>query len=145
MAFVGDPEPGAPPALARRYLITAEQFTDLIAQENHLDPASAHRLDLDVVAAEGEHVFSDARYGRVIGVGAVDGIPVLTFTAPDTSGRDEPERPTLPYLRLIAAGLAEAYGMGPGDAARYLATAPGVRGRWDAGELAAELPSGWER
>jgi hypothetical protein len=139
VAFVGAPRPGTGIALGRRYLITAEQFTDMIAQENHLDPDSARLLDLDRVAQEGDHAFSDARYGRVVHVGEVDGLPVLTFTAPHLSGWAAPTPPTVPYLRLIATGLAEAYGMDAPDAARYLAAAPGARGRLDPVALAEAL------
>jgi hypothetical protein len=99
-------------ALGRAYLITDEQFADVIAQENWLAPGS--------VGIDG----GDFMYGVVSVLGSRDGDEIRTITqAPDTEVRPPTER----YLKHIADGLREAYGM-PDDAIDdYLRQAPGLR------------------
>jgi hypothetical protein len=98
---------------ARLYLITHEQFLDVVAQENWLEPGS---ID------DGERI-GDHMYGFVPRAGEVDGIPVRFVTqAPDAELRP----PTLAYVAHIAAGLREAHGMDDAAIEAYLRSAPGM-------------------
>jgi len=67
----------SPGALGRRYLITKEQFADVVAQENSLDgPLS---IPFDAVQP-GAHTMIPTRvYDTIVGLDPVDGIPVATF------------------------------------------------------------------
>ncbi len=116
-------------AKARLYLVTLEQFADVVAQENWLEPGSVliePGLPMPITL-EGEHM-----YRVVVPLGERGGIPVLTVSQPaDTP----PARPSLPYLRHIAHGLREAHDMTSREIVDYLHAATGVQGAFDANEL----------
>jgi hypothetical protein len=133
MAFY---DPAVPQgAAARAYLISTEQFADVMAQEMHR-PAGA-RFDLAAALAAGRLQLGPSRYetaraagrlqlgpGRyetVLCVGERDGHPLLTFTAP-WSAAEVPHNPPSPaYVAMLAAGLREAHGWPESRVAEYLA------------------------
>jgi len=113
VAFVR-PVPNA--TKARLYLITHEQFEDVVAQENWLDPGAVSLGDTDVV-------FDGHMYGTVLTIGALDTSAIRTITqAPDTELR----APSAAYLAHIATGLAEAHRMTAAEIDAYLRVAPGA-------------------
>ena len=92
-------------ALGRAYLITEEQFADVLAQENWLDPGS--------VGIDG----CEGMYGVVLTLGSIDGHEIRTITQPpDTSLNAPSDR----YVKHIVDGLREAYGMSDEAIAEYL-------------------------
>lgn len=122
------------PTMSRAYRITLEQFEDVFAQENRLD----NPVPFDVGRLLGGPLdLSTRKYGRVELVGEIDAEPVLTFTSP--------QRPTglapadVSYLRVMAIGLAEAWGLDARAAADYLAMRPGNAGVHDPAKLATTL------
>ena len=78
MAFLDVEAAGA--ALCRRWLVTAEQFADVVAQENRADPGTV-TVDWDGLAAQGSAVVGEGWYGRLVWCGEVAAAPVVTFTA----------------------------------------------------------------
>ncbi|WP_063832400.1 hypothetical protein [Streptomyces novaecaesareae] len=119
----------------RAYLLTAGQFADIAAQEMHRSPGTD--LDLTRVLADGHAELGPGRYETLLHVGDLDGHPLLTFTAPDGVAGAELAAPCAPYLRTLAAGLAESHAWGPWRTAGYLATRPGAAGHWTAAAVAA--------
>jgi hypothetical protein len=122
-------------AAARGYLITARQFSDLVAQEMYREPGVD--IDLRPVLALGHHELGPGRYETLLHVGELDGYPVLTFTAPWGAEDVEWTAPSGPYLRMLRDGLRESYGWEVPCAARYLAGLPGARGQWTAEKISA--------
>ncbi len=119
---------------ARAYLITAEQFVDIVAQETRREPG----LDIDLapVRETGWHSFGPGHYQTLANVGTRDGLPMLTFT----SGRIDDLETTAPsegYLRTIAVGLAESHGWSSEQIGSYLARFPGAAGIWTVDAIAA--------
>jgi len=111
----------------RAYLITAEQFVDVLAQEMRLEP----RLDLDLgpVQRTGWHSLGPGRYQTLAQLGTQDDVPMLTFTSAEVA--DQPiNAPTRGYLRTMATGLREAHGWSAERIGRYLARFPGAAGVW---------------
>lgn len=110
---------------ARAYLITAEQFVDVLAQETRQSPG----ISVDLGPA-----FRGDRYSRGVGgysvlvrVGERRGAPLVTFT------RDRDPAPSLAapsdaYLTTMATGLRESHGWSPMQIDRYLASLPGTAG-----------------
>ncbi|WP_151526004.1 histone deacetylase [Serinicoccus kebangsaanensis] len=126
----GDASEGV--VLARAYLLTGEQFADVVAQEMRRAPGQA--LDLAPALSAGRHAYGPGRYETVHHVGDLDGRPVLTFTA-DRPG-DLPENPPAPaYLRTIAAGLADAHDLAPDAVVTYLRRCSPVAESWTSEEL----------
>jgi hypothetical protein len=113
---------------ARLYLITADQFGDVVAQENWLPPGSVNAT----VAGDETVIGVEHMYGLVLALGSVDDHPVLTFTQHRGLSRS---RPSPAYLHHIAEGLREAHGMTSADIVDYLAKRPGILGNVTADEL----------
>jgi hypothetical protein len=129
MAFF-DPE-GESTVACRAYLLTAEQFADVSAQEMRRQPGGEFAQALAAVLPEvGElHTMGPGRYETVVRLDTRVGVPLLTVTNGDIRGLT-PAAPSAPYLRSIAAGLREAHGWDDARIASYLAAAPGARGSW---------------
>lgn len=78
-------------SLSRAYRITAEQFDDVILQENNGDPSTAPvAVDINAALRDGK-VKTTGRYNTLVHVGDYDGAPVFTltgdFTIQDAMGR----------------------------------------------------------
>lgn len=145
-------------ALGRAYLITSEQFDDVVAQENGRSPSAAHSVPMSRVLLEQRDVVSQSSlYGTVLHVGDYQGAPVLTFTGSFTardalleaSGATEPSgqaalwsaaanSPHGNYLRMVASGLEDTFGMTKAQQADYLRGCGGAEG-WARRELLAVL------
>ncbi|WTW93239.1 histone deacetylase [Streptomycetaceae bacterium NBC_01309] len=119
---------------ARAYLVSVSQFSDIAAQEMHREPGED--IDLGRVLAEGQATLGPGRYETLLCPGALDGYPVLTFTAPWRLGDVEPNSPAPGYLRNLASGLGEAHGWSVSEVSGYLARRPGALGCWSPGEIA---------
>jgi len=126
MAFY-DPS-AAGQAAGRAYLITVSQFSDIAAQEMHRAPGNDLRLD--AVLADGACEVGPGRYETLVHAGDIDGIPMLTFTAPWGIGDVTPTAPSGPYLGMLARGLIEAHGWEPATVSSYLCSLPGAAGTW---------------
>ncbi|MCX4723442.1 histone deacetylase [Streptomyces sp. NPDC090052] len=122
-----DPQ-GEGRVLGRAHLVSASQFSDIAAQEMGKEPAKD--LDLAQVLACGVARLGNGRYETLIHPGQVDGLPVLTFTAPWGSGDLPVTEPSPAYVRYIASGLLEAGAWDAGTVAAYVASAPGAAGHW---------------
>ena len=140
MAFF-DPD-GAGSVACRAYLVTAEQFADVAAQEMRLDPGGEFAQTLAEVlpAVDALHRMGPGRYETVVRLGTLDDLPLLTVTSGDVPGLT-PAAPSPTYLRSIATGLREAHGWEDGRIASYLASATGARGAWTTVTVLEELRS----
>ncbi|GIG88337.1 histone deacetylase [Plantactinospora endophytica] len=122
MAFY-DPElPGA--VAARAYLLTADQFADVAAQEMHRLPSGPLEL-IAAAVADGRASTGPGRYETVVCAGVLDGCPVLTLTAPWRAGDVPPNPPAPAYVATIARGLRASHGWTDERVADYLAGCPG--------------------
>ncbi|WP_443054408.1 histone deacetylase [Streptomyces sp. NBC_00683] len=122
-----DPE-GAGLLHARAHLVSASQFADIAAQEMYREPGED--LDLSEVLTSGVARIGGGRYETLICAGLLDGLPVLTFTAPWSADDVAPVPPSRDYVRFIASGLLAAGAWDAATVAAYLASARGAAGRW---------------
>lgn len=119
---------------ARAYLISAEQFVDVLAQETRREPGLD--VDLSLVQETGWHSLGPGHYQTLANVGTRSGLPMLTFT----SGRLDDlmiNAPSEGYLHTIATGLSESHGWSRERIGRYLARFPGAAGTWTPESIAA--------
>lgn len=95
---------------ARAYLVTAGQLCDVAAQEMYRDLADGHPLlDIDVTCLTGgRHRYGEGHYETLVEIGRDEGVPLLTFTSPHGAADVEHNRPSTPYLAMIAEGLRES-------------------------------------
>jgi hypothetical protein len=113
-----DPDEEYATTLGRAYLITAEQFSDIAAQE--MGRAVGTDLPIADLLDAGTLELGPGRYETLTHLGDLYGYPMLTFTA-SWSRRDVLSgTPSAGYLRTIAAGLLETYDFPPERAADYL-------------------------
>lgn len=107
--------------LGRRYLITLDQFLDVVRQENALPADCELSIDFDLLKSEGSQIVLPGRYyGRLLYLGDVEGYPMLSFTCiPDME--DMEMAPLFgPYYDVIAKGLKETFAMSDEEIAAYL-------------------------
>ncbi|NKY88354.1 histone deacetylase [Nocardia veterana] len=117
-------------AAARGYLLTVEQFSDLMAQEMHRAPGEVPEFDPAEVVRQGMLRLGDGRYETLWHVDDVDGFPVLTFSSPWDPEYTRLNKPSARYLHMLAAGLHESHGWDADTIVGYLAELPGVQGNW---------------
>jgi hypothetical protein len=123
-------DPGADGEIAARaYLITAEQFVDVLAQETRAAPGLD--VDLTPVHETGWHSLGQGRYQTLALLGERDGHPMLTFTSADADAHTL-NRPSENYLRTTVFGLREAHGWAGPRIGAYLCRFPGAAGVWTA-------------
>ena len=122
-----DHSPGTGIALGRRYLITAAQLADVVAQENRRAPSE---LPLDALTVGEVHALSPGGYDGILLLGLVDGIPVITFTSPVQPTELEPAPPSAAYLRTMGVGIKVAHGLTAVEVGHHLHRAPGVSPHW---------------
>jgi hypothetical protein len=131
VAFV-DPSPDpTTQTLGRRYLITREQFVDLLRQEN-IDPELDLPLDLD---PQGRTRVGDGRYGLVLGLGEFEGHPLLACTNSSSVAEAPINPPSKPYLQCVIAGLRETFALNKQGVRKYLEGVPGIAERYPAAAL----------
>lgn len=123
--------------LARGYLLTGEQFVDVMAQE--LGGAAGSIPDLPDLAVGDRVAVTSGRYGTLLVCGERDGILLATFSAPWAMADVALSTPSLAYLATLASGLAESHGLDVAAQARYLAALPGAAPLGDAAALATAL------
>ncbi|KMS81329.1 histone deacetylase [Streptomyces leeuwenhoekii] len=113
---------------ARAHLVTTGQFADIAAQEMCRAPGAD--LDLAEALTRGRAVLGAGRYETLVCAGRLDGLPVLTFTAP--WGMDDVPwvPPSAAYVRFLAAGLLSAGAWDLETIAAHIAACPGAAGHW---------------
>jgi len=120
------------------YLVTTAQFADVAAQELRRSPGGEFARDLTGLLPDVASVITTGPglYETVVRLGELDGAPMFTITHHDVASLS-PAPPTAAYLWWIITGLREAHGYDDARIARYLISAPGVRGAWTETEILA--------
>jgi hypothetical protein len=123
--------------LARAHLMTAEQFSDIAAQEMYRDPGPD--LDLRGALRDGRAVLGEGRYETLVCAGQMDGVPLLTFTAPWAMTDVAWVAPSPAYVRLLVSGLLAAGAWDRDTVAAYVAACPGAAEHWSVEDITALL------
>jgi hypothetical protein len=93
--------------LGRMYLITEEQFIQVLRQENGQDPDdTSMTIDLKRTIQKGAITIGNGWYSHVMFLGFKDEVPIFTFTSPDIL---TPNPPGPHYLQTIRSGIHECY------------------------------------
>jgi hypothetical protein len=117
--------------LARVYLVSFGQFSDVVAQEARLEGGA------DLVRDDGGRLGAlSSVYDMILELAPHDGVPVMTMTA-RTGSTGPPVAPSAAYLTTIFAGLADGFGLDPEAQVDYLLHARGVAPTWNRAGLLA--------
>jgi hypothetical protein len=108
--------------LGRMYLITKEQFIDVVSQENGQIPVE---INFAKVQEMKNHSFTKSWYGNIVHLGEENGFPIFTFTH-DWQEQLVIKAPTTAYLKTIIRGLLETYSNDYEALATYLHSCKGV-------------------
>jgi len=109
VAFYDHDSEGGPTA-ARAYLITAQQFADIAAQETYRVPQKGDPIVEVIVGGidGGRHHVGPGRYETLVEVGRLEDVPMLLFTSPHGIDHVEHTQPSPAYLAMLADGLRES-------------------------------------
>jgi hypothetical protein len=123
VAFYDHEAPGV--TAARAYLVSAEQFADIAAQEMHRLPEPGDPLAEVVIGGLGgegsRHHAGPGHYETLVEVGALEGLPLLTFTSPHGLHAVAHTVPSPAYVAMLVTGLAELRGWDTDRARAYVA------------------------
>ena len=110
------------------YLITYEQFNDVVRQENGKKvPGKTIVPSYEDIARGDRWTIDGGIYSCLMKIGIKDGYPILTFTA--TRDDFAIGTPSEAYIKMIVSGLEEAYTcMFKSEIIDYLGRAEGIRG-----------------
>ncbi len=111
------PTPGVR-TLGRAWLVTWEQFADVLAQECGL---ALGTLEAPALLAAGSIPHPGHWYGCVVALGQREAWPMVTFTD-ELAGTLALRDPGAAYRAVIVEGLTEAHGLSPEEAAAYVAS-----------------------
>ncbi len=117
--------------LCALYLVTKQQFVDIMAQENGEEPPMQDIIPDMEAAKRGEDSFIGKSnqytwYGRLLYLGEHKGFPIYSFTSKDSDDSIEPAKPGANYLQVIGNGLMANFGMTAKEASVYLLSKSGV-------------------
>lgn len=129
-AFLEHQPADRPGALGRRYLITRQQFADVLAQESGRAFDSAILPVFGSFGAGDRVVIGDGFYDALVGLEPIDGVPCVSFTAPTPPEHREPAPPSEAYLGTIVRGLAECHDLDHEEIAARVCAASGMAPAW---------------
>lgn len=118
--------------LSRMYLITKEQFIDLVNQENS---AKDIKINFEKAIKNQISKVADTKFGILLYIEHVDNMPVFTFTNEDEMGDSPFTKPDILYLKTIVAGLKEIYNLSNQQFVDYFIKKPGIEGNYTEVEL----------
>lgn len=122
--------------LGRMYLITDEQFNDVVLQENAKKVDGSRFVPgFEELARKQKWILpGNPLYGGLLNIGSEGGHPVLTFTTARTNL--QVNAPAENYVKTIASGIKETYPkMGNSEIVAYLLGAEGIRGNIDVRQI----------
>lgn len=135
VAFIGLNPDKENHTYSKKYLITGEQFLDVVKQENN---GLNFEIDLHEVKQKGSKVFRrHSWYGNILYLGDENGFPIYTFTAPWDINEVEWKKPSPAYLKTIIKGLSKNYSNE--EIFAYFQSKPGIKDQYSGYELALLL------
>ena len=116
----------------RMYLITEEQFIDVVNQENSTNDLT---IDLDQVKIHGQLSVRQSWYGNIIYLGEKDGYPIFTFTANWDLKDINLHIPSEAYLKMLISGLKKLNILTDQEIVDYFMNKPGVKDNYSTRQI----------
>ncbi len=119
---------------ARMYLVTKDQFFDLVKQENYIPLDQMLHWTLPK-AGESKVMFPNNWYGKLLHMGEEEGYPIYTFTFPGDFQQLKINPPDRSYIKIIQRGLEETHIFSLWEVEKYLIQLRGIKGFYSREEL----------
>lgn len=133
VAFIGSEYSGET-TLGRMYLITRQQFEDVVKQECKLSVHKSMDIKIDHARKNGwALVVPNSWYGKILFLGERDGYPIYTFTNPHDL--QDYRKPSKEYLQMIASGIYENYHLDLETLSSYFLHKEGIKGNYSLKEI----------
>lgn len=131
-AFIGTEKDENEKTFAKMYLIATDQLEDVIAQENNRGEVNVDFLE---VIEKGKMELFPSLYGTILYVGNYEKYPVFSFTSAEKIENVQFEKPSIPYLSMIANGLISSGELTKEEVIYYLLKKKGVKENYQYEEL----------
>lgn len=134
VAFIKDEKSKDKKTYGKMYLISLEQFIDVVCQENNCQMGMFGEKEFLEMIHEGKYVlFPERKYGKLMCIGYDNDIPLVTFTANqiDTNINSPSEE----YIKMLAKGIGNTHGLNNRELADYFQGLAGVRNYFSIDEL----------
>jgi hypothetical protein len=132
VGFIGLDKDEKERTFGKMYLVTQEQFSDIVKQETKC--TEDIEIDFDRAKKAGYiEVLSNAWYGNVLYLGSERGYPIFTFT--NSANLTEYNKPSESYLETIVKGVITNYSLSPDEIQFYLLSRPGIINNYNKQEL----------
>jgi len=129
VAFLSEKESPKAQAFGKMYLISRDQFEDVVRQENRIPMETDLGIDYGTLEARGAYlVFEDKFYGKLLCLGHESGWPIYTFTAPIQE--EAYVKPSEAYLKSIMKGVLLNFGPIHQDLIQVFSSTQGVEGHY---------------
>lgn len=109
--------------LGNMYLITQEQFMEVVQQEN--GSKESMKIDFEKIETEKSFNISKAPYGNLLFLGRENNAPIFTFTN-EKFLKNEINPPNVHYLKTIIKGLIQIHQLNQQALKTYLLSKKGV-------------------
>lgn len=120
--------------IAKMYLITEDQFIDVIKQENNL--TELPNIDFNKLSIDGQLIIKEVKwYNKLIFLGNRETYPIITFTHHGDGYTEEINKPNINYLKIIIEGLKEDINLNEFDTIEYLESKKGIHGNYSKEEI----------
>jgi len=124
--------------LGRMYLITKEQFLDIVRQETGTE--NSLNFDIKDVMNNGFSIVKERSwYVKIIYLGNQDDYPIFTISSEINF---DPTKPDKNYLKTIIRGLQETYNLNEEEIKDYLITKRGIINNYTSDELLSIIIDG---
>ena len=105
----------------RQYLITKEQFIDVVLQENQAESLPQIDLHLEEAMSKGYSIISDKLlYGKIVFLGEEEQYPRFSFTCVPPAGSIERTLPNDAYLQTIIKGIKQTHKLTDKEIRNYI-------------------------
>lgn len=112
--------------LGRMYLITKEQFIEVVKQETNYKEEL--NIDFEKAQQSGSLIFREKSwYGNLLYLGEKNGNPIFTFTN-ERNLTDKINAPSKEYLSMIISGIKETYNLSEIEIKEYFEGMLGIKG-----------------
>ncbi|MCP4568408.1 MAG: hypothetical protein GY841_12595 [FCB group bacterium] len=133
VSFISDIKNESTYTHCRMYLITADQFNDVVRQENAgFVDSSSLAIDFEELKSNGSICLGpddkNRLYGKVLMIGEDEGFPVITFTSKWSSEDIVFQKPGKRYLKTLMRGLRESETTSRDEILNYFSGLSGIKG-----------------